>query len=208
MTAPIYYIYDKNKILAGSAPAQKNYRENGKYFPIANGTLSQPQKGQKNQVNRYLPETDEWELIPNFVGTEYWVSFTEKAIISNVGETMAGLGGYETKEEAFAALPQEEQDSISGDNKVSDAKTQLTESLSGIELDLGGGRVIQLRAIDRSNIRDAINYMQRHDVTTRRWKMADNLWYDITLDELTSSLESGQDELWQINSAWEAAENA
>lgn len=80
------------------------------------------------------------------------------------------------------------------------AKQKRDEALEQLVHDFGDGRVMQVRKSDEQNIRNAIEIMQRHQLSTYSWFMADNTMHDVTLAELQTALESGQDQaaiVWQ-----------
>lgn len=78
------------------------------------------------------------------------------------------------------------------------------EDLQSIVLDLDGDgvRVIQCRpakfAQDESNMRNAIEKMQRDAVTNRLWFMADDTAHLVTVADLEASIVSGQDQASDI----------
>lgn len=79
-------------------------------------------------------------------------------------------------------------------------------ALDDLVHDFGDGRVIQVRpqesgALDEPNIRNAIEQMTRNLVTSREWKMADDTIGVLTLADLQSALNSGQD---QATALWDA----
>lgn len=65
--------------------------------------------------------------------------------------------------------------------------------------DLGEGRIIQIRPpatgkADESNIRNAIERMERLGITEQPWFMIDNIPRNVTVADLQEALESGQDQ--------------
>lgn len=74
------------------------------------------------------------------------------------------------------------------------------EALMSLVHDFGDGRVIQVRPIDEQNINTRIDLMNRHGLAVADFKMLDNQKHQITIDELVTAKESGQDQaaaVWQ-----------
>jgi hypothetical protein len=83
------------------------------------------------------------------------------------------------------------------------SKEGRDEALKFIVYDFGDGRVIQLRAEDESNIRNAIESMTRNAISSIKWVMTDNVKYPITASELQTALEFAQDSGLPIWDAYE-----
>lgn len=83
----------------------------------------------------------------------------------------------------------------------SDEKKIRDNSLANITYDFGDGRVIQCRQgnfSDESNIRNAIEIMERKGIAKRQWVMADNTKADVTVSDLKQALASAQDQAEKI----------
>ena len=85
-----------------------------------------------------------------------------------------------------------------------DPKEIRDDALRNITHDFGDGRVIQVRpadyANDELNIRNAIERMQRLNITEQPWRMADNTTHLVSVHDLKAAIISGQDQgaaIWQ-----------
>lgn len=79
------------------------------------------------------------------------------------------------------------------------AKQIRDESLASLVHDFGDGRIIQIRqGADESNIRNAIERMDRLDSDSEQWLMVDNKFYSVSKSDLEIALQSGQDQVAQI----------
>lgn len=66
--------------------------------------------------------------------------------------------------------------------------------------DFGDGRIMQIRKQDESNIRNAIDMMEREGITEQPWRMADNTTHTVSVDDLKNALISAQNQgaqIWQ-----------
>lgn len=72
------------------------------------------------------------------------------------------------------------------------------DALRNLTHDFGDGRVIQVRpvgyAADETNIRNAIERMQRLNITEQPWRMADNATHLVSVADLEAAIVSGQDQ--------------
>jgi hypothetical protein len=79
------------------------------------------------------------------------------------------------------------------------AKQIRDDALASLVHDFGDGRVIQIRqGADESNIRNAIERMERLDSDSEQWLMVDNKFYSVSKSDLEIALQSGQDQVAQI----------
>ena len=85
-----------------------------------------------------------------------------------------------------------------------DPKEIRDDALRNLTHDFGDGRVIQVRpveyAADEANIRNAIERMQRLNITEQPWRMADNTTHLVGVADLEAAIVSGQDQgaaIWQ-----------
>ena len=86
-----------------------------------------------------------------------------------------------------------------------DPKEIRDDALRNLTHDFGDGRVIQVRpadfANDELNIRNAIERMNRIGLTQQLWVMVDNTSHMVTVAELETAINSGQDQgavIWQV----------
>ena len=78
------------------------------------------------------------------------------------------------------------------------------DALAALVHDLGGGRIIQCRPhpfADESNMRNAIEQMDRLGMPNRVWFAANDTPVTVTAAELRASIDSGQD---QTTTIWAA----
>lgn len=64
------------------------------------------------------------------------------------------------------------------------AKQIHDDALNALVYDFKDGRIIQTRPQDERHICNAIEYMDRNNIASTHWLMADNKKHPITLDEL------------------------
>lgn len=74
------------------------------------------------------------------------------------------------------------------------AKEKRDISLLSMVHDFGDGRVMQVRPIDQGNLVGEIARMTRNNDEPQSWRMADNTWRDVTVEDLQEALASGQDQ--------------
>lgn len=77
---------------------------------------------------------------------------------------------------------------------VPTAQQKRDLALLSLVHDFGDGRVIQVRPIDEGNLRNEIDRMSRKADEPQSWRMVDNTWHEVTVAELQTALESGQDQ--------------
>lgn len=70
-------------------------------------------------------------------------------------------------------------------------KSNLEKTLSMLTHDFGDGRIIQVRPEDEPNFVRAYRLLAITETTEIKWKMADNLFYIVTGDELREAQDSG-----------------
>ena len=83
---------------------------------------------------------------------------------------------------------------VIAERAVAKAKEERDEALDSMVHDFGDGRVIQVRPQDAENIDTAISLMTRHSLPTHPWFMQDNKFYHVTVAELQTARESGEDQ--------------
>lgn len=168
----LYFYDNKTGELIGSREARKDPRTGDDLQP-AFSTFEAPPAQSANKAIIY---SGGWSLVDDFRGSEYWNAEGEKFTIKTIGEVIPVWG-----------LPNEPE-------KVLTPQEKLHSALAGMVHDFGDGRVIQVRPVDESNLKNEIERMSRNADEPQSWRMADNTWHLVTAAELQTALESGQDQ--------------
>jgi hypothetical protein len=77
-------------------------------------------------------------------------------------------------------------------------KIERDHMLNEMCYDFNDGRVMQTRPQDEQNIRNAIDIMENNNYSICHWVMLDNVKYEVTLEELKTSLKEGQKQAMRI----------
>ena len=198
------YDHDTKEYLTTDKPV---YADSRGLHP-ENSTTVKPPHTEGNTVAVYNEVTGQWQTLLDKRGTTYYLNPDKPVVISAIGVDVPA-NGYLTKEAAEAGYTEPERIA----KRTLLAKQKRLRAMATIEHNFNDGRVIEVRPpvtgyADESNIRNAIEYMEKNGIATQKWKMKDNAWYPITLAELKTALESGQEQTWLLNTAWRVAENS
>jgi hypothetical protein len=87
MSATLYH-YDAQGIYAGQSQARESPREPGKYLiPFGATPVAPPEVGE-HQAAVYAYDLDDWHLVADWRGTDYWDADGVQHTITEVGETV------------------------------------------------------------------------------------------------------------------------
>lgn len=115
-----------------------------------------------------------------------WVSVEDSSAIGDIDNGDDTFSKPEPTEEELKRIA------------MSEAISTRDSALRNMVHDFGDGRVIQVRppqfGPDESNMRNAIERMERLSIDTQTWYMADNVPHQVRVADLQEALQYGQDQ--------------
>jgi len=162
-----YYSYDpvNGNRFTFSGIADKNVMEIGRFLHPANSLPVAPPETGENECA--VARSGQWVVVPDFLGTKYWLEDGSYHIITEVGEVVLDNASLD-----FVAAPL--------------TLEQIRDNaLMSVVYDFGDGRIMQARLTDKANIEFGIA------LGLTEWKMADNKRWSVTTAELETVLAHG-----------------
>ncbi len=141
-----YHHFDsKTKLYTHSSPAVMNPKDNKKPLPTAFALFVDLPALEKNRVARCNENRDGWDVVQDFRGTKYWVSYDEEKEVTEINELVP--------EGAFLERPEEPIDRVKS-RKVSTLSNAVNLKIqSGFKSDaLGSVHMYPSTETDQLNL--------------------------------------------------------